>query len=483
MKTKQNARLSIGVRSLDEILHGGLLTGRAYLVRGGPGTGKTTLGLHFLMAGATNGEKTLFVSLGEREEQVRWNAEALAFDLRGITILDLSPTPEFFAEVQSYDIFMPAEVEREPTTRKIIEQVEALKPRRVFVDAITQFRYLSTDPFQFRRQVLSFLRFLSDQGATVLLSSEVSPAAPDDDLQFMCDGVIDLDVSPHGRTVRVIKLHGSGFEDGPHAMRLTGVGMAVFPHLVPEAYGREFIPETIAFGIPELDGLLHGGLERGTTTIISGPTGVGKTNLGLQFVNEAAGRGERSVVYVFEEWVETLLRRSEAINIPIRAMVERDTLSLVPVEPLEHTPDEFARLVRREVEEQKARIVMIDSTSGYQLSMRGEDLASHLHALCKYLKNMGVTIILINEVEDIAGDFRPTELGISYIADNIVFLRYIEVSGELRRAIGVLKKRVSDFEKTLRELEITGQGIKVGKPLTNLRGILKGTPEWAEPPK
>jgi len=470
-------RLSTGVDGLDEVLQGGFIPGRAYLVRGGPGMGKTTLGLHFLTAGAANGEKVLFITLGEPEALLRKNAEAMGFDLNGVSFLDLSPTPEFFAQVETYDIFSPAEVEREPTTRRIIEEVEKLQPSRVFIDAMTQFRYLATDPFQYRKQVLSFLRFLVERGTTVLFTSEGSAEAPDADLRFLSDGVIHLEFAPEGRTLSVGKFRGSAFLSGFHSVQLSAQGMKVFPRLVPEVFRREFAPETVSSGVPELDELLHGGLERGTITIITGPSGVGKTTLGLQFMKEAAGRGERSVVYTFEEGVETLVGRCESINIPIRAMMERGTLSVVKVEPLRYTPDEFARLVRREVEEEGSRIVMIDSIAGYRLSLRGEDLVPHLHALCKYLSNMGVTALLINEVEHITGEFRATEVGISYLADNIIFLRFLEMRGELHKAIGVLKKRLSDFEKTLREFQITRYGVKVGAPLTGLRGILSGTPE------
>ncbi len=476
-------RLSTGIPGFDEILHGGLIPGRAYLVRGQPGTGKTILGLHFLSSGAEAGEKSLYITLGESAEQIRTNAEALGFDLKGIAFLDLSPTSQFFTEIQTYDIFSPAEVEREPTTQQIINQVEALKPQRIFLDAMTQFRYLSPDAFQFRKQVLSFLRFLREQGATVLFTSEGSEDAPDNDLQFMSDGVIHLTFSSEERSVSVSKFRGSDFRSGNHSMRLTQIGMEVFPHLMPEVYSQEFALEVLSSGVPELDELLHGGFERSTITIISGPSGVGKSTLGLQFMKEAAGRGERSAIYAFEERKETLLRRCEGINIPVHAMMERGTLSVVQIEPLHYTPDEFANLVRYEVEQQKARIVMIDSISGYRLSVRGNELVIHIHALCKYLQNMGVAVLLINEVETITGDFRPTEIGISYIADNLVFLRYLEMQGELRKAIGVLKKRMTDFEKTLREFEITRYGIKVGKPLTNLRGILKGSPEWVDLPK
>lgn len=476
-------RLSTGIPGFDAVLHGGFIPGRAYLVRGQSGSGKTILGLHFLSSGAKAGEKSLYITLGESAEQIRTNAEALGFDLKGIAFLDLSPSSQFFTEIQTYDIFSPAEVEREPTTQQIINQVEALKPQRIFLDAMTQFRYLTPDAFQFRKQVLSFLRFLREQGATVLFTSEGSEEAPDNDLQFMSDGVIHLNFSSEERSVSVSKFRGSDFRSGDHSMRLTKTGMEVFPHLIPEVYGQEFALEVLSSGVPELDELLHGGFERSTITIISGPSGVGKSTLGLQFMKEAAGRGERSVIYAFEERKETLLHRCEGINIPVHAMMKRGTLSVVQIEPLHYTPDEFANLVRYEVEQQKARIVMIDSISGYRLSVRGNELVTHIHALCKYLQNMGVAVVLINEVETITGDFRPTEIGISYIGDNIVFLRYLEMEGELRKAIGVLKKRMSNFEKTLREFEITRYGIKVGKPLTNLRGILKGSPEWVDLPK
>lgn len=470
------ARLSTGVAGLDEVLRGGLIPGRAYLVRGAPGSGKTMLGLHFLAAGAARDEKTLFITLEEPADRIRANAREVGLALDGVEFLDLSPTSDFFTKSQTYDIFTPAEVEHEPTTQKIVEQVEALAPQRVYLEAMTQFRYLSPDAYQFHKQVLSFLRFLVDRGATVLFSSEGSAAAPDDDLQFVSDGVVHLENTPAGRAVTVTKLRGSDFRAGRHSLRLTSRGMQVFPRLQPQLHRRQFISEAISSGVPELDELLQGGLERGTVTVISGPSGVGKTTLGLYFMKEAAGRGERSVIYSFEEWVETLMRRSEAVHIPVRNMVERNTLSIVQVEPLRYTPDEFALMVRQEVEERGTRIVMLDSIAGYRLCMPSEDLVSHLHALASYLKNMGVTVLLINEVEAITGDFRATEVGISYLADNLVFLRYLEMHGELRKAIGVLKKRVSSFEKSLREIELTRFGLKVGRPLTELQGILTGTP-------
>ena len=483
-KQMSQNRLSLGVTGLNEVIGGGLISQRSYLVRGGPGTGKTTLGFHFLAAGVALGETPLFITLGEPEAQLRANAETLGFDMEAMAFLDLSPSSEFFTEVQTYDIFSPSEVEREPTTQKIIERVQAVKPQRVFLDAITQFRYLAADEFQFRKQVLSFLRFLVEGGATVVFTSEGTSSAPDDDLQFISDGVIYLELRPEGRTLSVTKLRGSNFRSGRHSLRLTQAGMEVFPRLLPGNFQQDFVAEAISSGVPEMDELLHGGLERGTVSVISGPSGVGKTTVGIQFMKEAAGRGERSVVYIFEESSSTLLQRCESVNIPVGAMIGQGSLSVIPVEPLLYSPDHFANMVRTEVEDRQARIVMIDSISGYQLSMQGQDLVNNLHALCKYLKNMGVTVILINEVEAISGDFRLTEIGISYLADNLLFIRYMERQlhnrTEIRKAIGVIKKRVSNFERTLRELEITRYGIKVSKPIRGLRGILSAAPVWIE---
>ncbi|WP_018991757.1 ATPase domain-containing protein [Aromatoleum toluclasticum] len=471
-------RIGSGIDGLDEVLCGGFIKDRAYLVRGGPGTGKTMLGLHFLAAGARQGERCLFITLAEPEKQLRQNGSALGLDLERVSFLDLSPTPEFFAESGSYDIFSPAEVDLEPITRRIVGEIEALRPQRVFLDAMTQFRYLAAEPFHFFKQVLSFLRFLVGQGATVLFTSEGSPTAPDEDLQFMADGVITLAATPQGRSLNVAKFRGSGFRDGWHALRLGDTGMTIFPRLVPDQPRDEIAGEIQSLGVPGLDELLHGGIERGTVTIISGPSGVGKTTLCLQLLKEVAARRGHGIVYTFDESVEMILRRCDAISLPVRSLVGQGTLQLQQIEPLRFSPAEFYRQVVRDIENQGARTVMIDSIAGFRLSLSGDDLVSDLHALCRDLRNRGMTVLLVDEVESITGDFQATETGLGYLADNIVFLRYLEVRGELRKAIGVLKKRLGDFEKTLREIEITADGIKVGKPLTDLRGILTGTPEW-----
>lgn len=480
MSKVTDKRLSTGVKGIDEIMQGGFIRGHAYLLRGGPGAGKTVLGIHFLTAGVARGEKALFITLVESAEQIRFNARAMGFTLEGIDLLDISPTKEFFVEGQMYDLFSPADVERDPLTQTIVAQVQALKPAIVFVDTMTQFRYLSPDPFQFRKQVVSFMRFLQEQQCTVLFTSEQSAEAPDDHLQFIADGIIDLDFALGLRHLKVTKFRGSDFRPGAHSMRLSLKGMEVFPRLIPDEHRKPYAPEIISSGLPELDAMLHGGLERGTATIITGPCGVGKTTLGLLFMKEAATRGERSVFYTFEESRENIIHRSEAIKIPVASMIKQGALSLVKIEPLQYTASELDSIIRREVEEKNVRVICLDSVSGYRLALKGEDLITRMHALSRYLMNMGITVILVNEVESITGDFRATEVGISYIADNIIFMRYLEMAGELRKAIGILKKRLSDHEKLLRELEITTQGVKIGNPLTALRGILSGMPTGME---
>lgn len=477
-------RLTSGIPGLDDVLARGYLQGRSYMVRGEPGVGKTLLGLHFLSAGVAAGEDTLFVNLGEPEADLKENAATFGFPLSDITFLDLTPSAEFLTEDKSYDIFPAAEVEERTLTDQIVEAVREIEPERVFVDPLTQLRYLTTDDYQFRKQVLSFLQFLKDQDSTVLFTSQDTPNTPDDDLQFMSDGIVTLAYEDDRRTLTVSKFRGSDFDGGTHSVRITDDGMSVFPTLRPQSHSMAFSQETISAGVPELDTLLNGGIERGTISIITGPSGVGKTTTGSLFMKEAAQRGERSVIFLLEESTPTFTHRSEALGIPITEMRENGDLAIREVEAAERSPAEFAHLVRTEVEDNGASVVMLDGLDGYRLSVRGDsdEVLQHVHALGKYLKNMGVTGIYVSEVSNITGDFSVTEdENISYLADTILFLRYLEYQGELRKAMGVLKKRASDFERTLREFEIRpGSGIHLGEPLTGLRGILKGTPDWTD---
>lgn len=480
MDSTLSDRLSTGIERLDNILYGGLIPERSYMLRGPAGAGKTIIGHHFLAAGYEQDESVLFINLEEDLTDLKANAANLGFDTETIEYLDLSPTSAVFTEDQSYEVFSPAEVEQDPHTDEIVTAITDLNPDRVVVDPITQLRYLTPDDYQFRKQVVGFMRFLKEQGATVLFTVQNTPSLPTEDLEFITDGTIFLDIQPHGRTIKIPKFRGSPTKDGEHAFRITSEGIRVFPALEPGDHQRNFANEQVSSGVPEVDELLNGGLERGTVTVISGPTGVGKTTLGTQFMKEAAGRGERSVMYLFEENMDTFRARSNAVNIPVSKMMERGTLQVNEIEALERSPQEFAMMIRDEVESNDTQIVMIDGISGYRLTLRGgnETLLQRMHALGRYLKNMGVTAIFVDETSGITGEFIATEENISYLADTIVFLRHIEIGGELQKAIGVLKKRTSDYERTLRQYEITSHGIKVGAPLRGMRGILSGTPEF-----
>jgi len=477
-------RTSTGVAGLDEILNGGLLAGRSYLVRGPPGSGKSGLGLHYLTTGTSQGESALYINLEEPEDQIRENARSMGFDLTDVGFLDASPGTDFFAKDQSYTVFEPDEVEGDGLTDRIVDRVEAVEPDRVFLDPVTHLRYLTSDDYQFRKQVVSFMRFLKEHDATVLFTSQRSASTPDDDLQFLADGIVELDQGEHGRSVSIPKFRGSDRQSGTHTLTISDDGLDVYPELVPGDYAAEFTTEAIPSGVDGLDSLLGGGIERGTITVISGPTGAGKTTTGTLFMEAAARRDEHSVVYLFEENESTFRHRTAALGIDVDEMVDAGSLTVEEVEPLDHSPEEFAARVRNRVEDHDAKVVMIDGIDGYKLSLRGQDdsLARKLHALGRYLKNVGVTVILVDEVDGVTGDFRATNAGISYLADNILFLRHVEMHGEIRKTVGVLKKRVGDFEHTLREFELTGAGVAVGEPLRGFRGILTGNPSFESEP-
>lgn len=480
MTHTHDPRLLTGVAGLDQLLHGGLIPRRAYLVRGGPGSGKTTLGMHFLVS--EHASENLLVTLGEAEKQLRDNASRSGLSLDGVNVLDVSPGQANDVGSDTYNLLESWDVEGNTIHDKILEHVREHRPKRILIDSLSQMRYLSADTFQFRKQVLSLLRTLTGEGATVVFTSEESADEDDQALPFLSDGVISLEHTEYGRLCRITKLRGSGFEEGQHFYQLGKQGMTLFPRLMPNKFSRTNTHTQLSSGLSELDALTHGGIERGTVTLLSGPTGVGKTTLGAQLMSQAAANGERAVIYNFDESESTFFTRCRQIGLPVEEMVEKGYLRFEAIEPLLYHPDQFAASVREEVEEAGTTMVMIDSLSGYQQSIAGENLQARVHALCRYLINMGVTVVLVNEVFTITGSqARVTEYGLSYVADNIIMLRYIELDGELRKTIGVLKKRTGSFEKALREFDITPDGLQVGRPLHGMRGLLSGVPEVIQP--
>ncbi|MDN7135974.1 ATPase domain-containing protein [Pseudidiomarina terrestris] len=469
-----NGRIRTGISGFDEILHGGLIPERTYLIRGGPGAGKTTFGLHFLLSGARS--NSLFITLGESEQQLRENAKLCGLPMDDVAVLDLSPSLEESGE--TYTLLESWEVEGNGVYERILSHAQEHRPERIVIDSLSQMRYLAADTFLFRKQVMSLLRKLTALGATVLFTSEEGAGDDDEILPFLSDGVISLEQSENGRHCQISKLRGSSFASGAHFFSLSDSGIRLYPRLVPGHHGRKVEHTLLGSGLPEFDALTHGGIERGTVTLLSGPTGVGKTTLGAQIMSEAAKRRERSVIYSFDEGSSTFFARCEQVSLPVSDMIADGYLNFEPVEPLHYSPDEFADRVRYEVEECNTTMVMIDSLSGYQQSVRGQGLEQRVHALCRYLVNMGVTVILVNEIFSITDQHtRVTEFGLSYLADNIIILRYIELESELRKSIGVLKKRAGNFERALREFEVSSEGLKVGQPFHGLRGILSGTPE------
>ncbi|RAR60807.1 MULTISPECIES: ATPase domain-containing protein [Halomonadaceae] len=469
-----DGRIRTGVRGFDEILRGGVIPQRTYLIRGGPGSGKTTLGLHFLINDSQSG--SLFVSLGESEQQLRENAKRSGLSMDGVDVLDLSPGQEESGD--TYTLLESWDVEGNSIHDSILSYVQEHQPKRILIDSLSQMRYLSADTFLFRKQVMSLLRKLTAEGATIMFTSEQEPGDNDDTLAFLSDGVITLEQTESERQCRVTKLRGSSFANGAHYFSLGDGGITLYPRLEPSHHGRQVEHTPLGSGLPEFDALTHGGIERGTVTLLSGPTGVGKTTLGAQLMSEAAKRHERSVIYSFDEGASTFFARCRQVGLPVQEMIAAGHLNFETVEPLHYNPDEFAARARVEIEEFGTTMVMIDSLSGYQQSVRGDELQQRVHALCRYLVNMGVTVLLINEVFAITGQqARVTEYGLSYLADNIIMLRYIELDSELRKSIGVLKKRAGGFERTLREFEIAPEGLRVGQPFHGLRGILGGVPE------
>lgn len=480
----QDSATSSGIPGLDTILHGGLVSGRAYQVRGLPGTGKTILSWYFLTSPAQSSsgddapeELSLLITFDESECQLRTDADRFGFDTDPVHVLDLSPTSDTFVDEGNPDNFYStAELDLGSIAGKITDTIDELEPSRIVVDSMSHFRQFVANPSQDRTQVLSLLRYLKEGDATVLLISE-GGTGPSETLNYLSDGVLELKRESGERTIEVLKQRGRDFQAGPHSLSIGTNGMNVHPRLAPTEKKLSEVGEMLSSGIPQLDELLGGGVAEQTITMFSGPSGVGKTTLGLQFMKEAAGRGKRSILYSFEEETGTILQRSSSINIPVEAMIERGTLQVRQFRPWSFDEGLFVDQVRRDIEE-GTEIVMIDSIFSYYACGEPGRMRDQLLRLCKHLVGKGITVLLINEIHDITGTFRATEGNISHLADNLVFLRYLEIKGELRKAIGVLKKRAGNFEKSLREFRISQHGIRVGEPLVGLRGVLTGNPEW-----
>ncbi|QIB64566.1 gas vesicle protein GvpD [Kineobactrum salinum] len=470
-------RLSSGLPALDDVLNGGLIPGASYLIRGGPGQGKTTLGCHFLSSVGTRGA-ALFIGFQEPEDQLRTNAEAVGIDVSNVTFLSLAPDERFFTDQQGYDVFAAADVEQEPLAEAVTAAMERSNPSHVFVDSMTQLRFLSSDLYQYRKQVLSLLRYFRDRGATVLFTSERSSEISDEDLQFIADGVITLDVASSGSFLEVSKFRGSGFMRGAHQMRVGGSGLELFPcRLPPRSNKVEDERWRYATGVTKIDEMLYGGLEAGTISLITGPSGVGKSTLASLFATHAAEQGRKSAFYLFEEEQSSLLYRASSLAIPLKKFMDSGLVAVQQVEPLRYLADEFASMVHSKVEAEGVELVILDSIAGFELVLgEGEQTKSALHAFAKGLSRRGISVILVNEIEALTGQFRISEKGISYLSDNVIFLRFMEADGELKKSIGVLKKRLSPFDSKMYTYQIAAPGFRLDESVAaqGLQGVLDG---------
>jgi circadian clock protein KaiC len=467
---------------LDTVLEGGFPADRLYLVEGDPGTGKTTLALQFLLEGVRLGEPVLYVTLSETKEELTAVARAHGWSLEGVNLHELVPPEESLKAEAQYTIFHPSEVELGETTRAVIEEVERIQPRRVVFDSLSEMRLLARDPLRYRRQILALKQFFAGRRTTVLLLDDRTTIDSDLQVQSIAHGVLmleqlALDYGAERRRLRISKLRGSRFRGGFHDFSIRTGGVEVFPRLVAAGRRAEFKAGVVTSGVAELDAVLGGGLDRGTSTLVLGPAGCGKSSLATHFAAASARRGERAAAFIFDESVNIYLNRAAGLGTDLHKEVEAGHLTVQQVDPAELSPGEFAHTVSGAVERDGARLVVIDSLNGYMQAMPDERfLTAQMHELITYLNQQGVVTLLVMAQHGFLGSM-ASPVDVSYIADTVVLLRYFEAAGAIRRAISVVKKRTGRHEDTIREMRLSAsRGVEVGEPLTGFSGVLTGVP-------
>jgi circadian clock protein KaiC len=477
------ARARTGVSGLDDILGGGLPSNHLYLLDGEPGTGKTTLALQFLLEGVAKGERGLYVTLSESAAELNSVALSHGWDLDGIEIFELSKDGELDVE-EGYTIFHPAEVELQETVDEVLKAVERHKPSRVAFDSLSEMRLLAREPLRFRRQILALKQFFNGRDCTVILLDDKT--APEGDLQLhsLAHGVIVLEHVPleygsERRRLQVTKVRGIRYRGGFHDFRIRTGGIEVYPRVLHEEPRVNMTGDMLLSGSSPLDALLGGGITCGTSTLITGAAGTGKSVLCTQFARAEINRGKRVLFYLFDERMSTFRLRSAELGMDIETATESGQLRITQVEPTELSPGEFASQVVRAVQADKCALVIIDSINGYMQSMPEERLLPiQIHELLSFLSNKGVTCIMTLVQHGIFGNPVDDAVEVSYLADTVILMRYFEVSGTVRQAVSVVKKRSGDHERTIRECRVQKGGLFVGEPLRDFQGVLTGVPRY-----
>ncbi|RZA20031.1 MAG: circadian clock protein KaiC [Proteobacteria bacterium] len=484
----ENNTASTGISGLDTILMGGLPSSRFILLEGAPGTGKTTLAIQFLLDGARKGESGLYITLSETKEELNGVAASHGWDLSKITLFDLEASDEDGLPDGQYTFFHPSEVELGQTTQSLIDEFERIQPKRVVFDSLSEMRLLARDPLKYRRQVLSLKQYFTRRSASVMVLDDLTSSDSDLQPQSIAHGVISLeksspDYGTDRRRLIITKMRGVGFIGGYHDYVIEKGGIRVFPRLIANKHGVQFERRIATSESPELNKLLGGGIDYGSSNLILGPAGSGKSSLALHFIVAALKRGEKAVIYLFDENARSYIERSEGINLSVKKFIDSKQLAIKQIDPAELVPGQFAQMVRDAVEKDQVKCLIIDSLSGYMHAMPEERaLILHVHELLTYLSQMGVLSILLLVQHGLVGRMDSSAIDLSYIADSAFLLRYFESQGKVRKAISVLKKRSGYHEDTVREFSFSRQGLKVGGPLSNFEGILTGNPRLLDLP-
>jgi circadian clock protein KaiC len=485
-------RASSGLAGLDDILRGGFVRGRLHLVEGQPGTGKTTLAMQFVLAGRDQSETSLYVSMSETRAELEAVAAAHGWSLEGIELQELVPS-DIEGEESRQTMFRSSEVELGETMRLLFDRIERIKPARVVIDSLSEMRLLAQNPLRYRREIFSFKHFLAQKSATVLMLDDMTSAGPDLQLHSLVHGVVTLeelalDYGAERRRLRIAKMRGVKFRGGYHDYTIRTGGLEVFPRLVAADNARlgtqhpqDARTETVLSGSKELDTLLGGGLRRGTSALLIGPAGSGKSSVALSFVYRSAARGERAALYAFDEGSESIQQRASGLGMNISPLLASGDIVLHEINPADMSPGEFTALVCREVAELNTKVVVVDSLNGYLQAMpQDRFLPLEIHQLLSYLNQHGVLTILVMAQHGLVGAVEAP-IDLSYLSDAVLLLRFFEAQGKVRKAISVMKKRIGAHEETIRELRLSSHGMQVGEPLTDFQGIMSGIPTYLGP--